>query len=488
MGRGSLARAHERRVQHERYQSSLAQATTSFYGEAKFHESLAKSMERGQARAEAREAAQADHERQEREREAALAAAWEAARHQQEADQAAEEAARRAAEAEARNKLVKKASIQRSHELRELRQKLMAASVVSGQAQQLVEALDAVAGEEHMDDKILAQMALKDVDEGRKQAQQQAARAAQAQALHDALQLQMQDNAELRRAAKEEAARERQALQDLVQRWKNEDEVRKQDAANRKRSVAVDIAAAAAAQRELRERQRAAEAEESRKIEEYMRRRREKEDREASRRAAQRNARDEAWEAARKAAEDAAAAAEEEEALLELLQADLELQRAQRAVQEETARRQEQRKELQAAQQVAEEHKRERAAMEAAHEADFRRRLVERLAEEDRVEKLNAAAKRAAVAAHLREAERCMAYRRRLMEAIKVSKCTCHEAKFNESYVFRRETYVIRNPMHCKFMAIVMNGSNAMGFIAGGGRERRPPATGGSRNCSSGRC
>jgi hypothetical protein len=56
--------------------------------------------------------------------------------------------------------------------------------------------------------------------------------------------------------------------------------------------------------------------------------------------------------------------------------------------------------------------------------------LVERLAEEDRVASLGAAARRAAVAAHLHEAERCVQYRRQLAAAIQVSHdfkagCTC---------------------------------------------------------------
>jgi len=55
---------------------------------------------------------------------------------------------------------------------------------------------------------------------------------------------------------------------------------------------------------------------------------------------------------------------------------------------------------------------------------------VERLAEEDRVASLGAAARRAAVAAHLHEAERCVQYRRQLAAAIQVSHdfkagCTC---------------------------------------------------------------
>ena len=64
----------------------------------------------------------------------------------------------------------------------------------------------------------------------------------------------------------------------------------------------------------------------------------------------------------------------------------------------------------------------ERLAHERAEEDEFRRRTLERFAEEDRLEQMNAQKRRLKVAEHVREVNRLVAEKRAMYEAARVSR------------------------------------------------------------------
>ena len=61
-------------------------------------------------------------------------------------------------------------------------------------------------------------------------------------------------------------------------------------------------------------------------------------------------------------------------------------------------------------------------AHERAEEDEFRRRTLERFAEEDRLEQMNAQKRRLKVAEHVREVNRLVAEKRAMYEAARVSR------------------------------------------------------------------
>lgn len=63
----------------------------------------------------------------------------------------------------------------------------------------------------------------------------------------------------------------------------------------------------------------------------------------------------------------------------------------------------------------------ERAAREKAEEDDFRRQAMERFAEQDRLEQMNAQKRRLKVAEHAREVDRLVQEKKQMYEAAMVS-------------------------------------------------------------------
>lgn len=61
----------------------------------------------------------------------------------------------------------------------------------------------------------------------------------------------------------------------------------------------------------------------------------------------------------------------------------------------------------------------ERQDSEKVQEEHFRHRLMEQLAEQDKIDAMNTLARRRAIAQHIKEADYCISYRRRLAQALK---------------------------------------------------------------------
>ena len=88
-------------------------------------------------------------------------------------------------------------------------------------------------------------------------------------------------------------------------------------------------------------------------------------------------------------------------------------------------------------------------AHEQAEEDEFRRRTLERFAEEDRLEQMNAQKRRLKVAEHVREVNRLVAEKRAMYEAARVSGgqpvqlCVCDCAGLGQGGVHSRRCWHI---------------------------------------------
>ncbi|KAL4529921.1 hypothetical protein Ndes2526A_g04664 [Nannochloris sp. 'desiccata'] len=96
----------------------------------------------------------------------------------------------------------------------------------------------------------------------------------------------------------------------------------------------------------------------------------------------------------------------------------MDVQRAREEAAEAASRRANQKKELLEARDLAAKLKQQREATDSSREAEYRQKLIEKMAEEDKIAKMNAVSRRLAVAEHLKEAARCVAYKKKLAEAI----------------------------------------------------------------------
>ncbi|KAH7620767.1 hypothetical protein Ndes2526B_g04689 [Nannochloris sp. 'desiccata'] len=418
MGRGDLARNQERKVHREREHHFNIQSSKDFYSEAKFYETNSKSVQRAIERAAANEKAAAEYERSQQEAAEAGRAAQLEAQRKAEEDRAADEEHRLVEEQEVRKRRQRQAIINASPELVKVKAKIEAAKVAHEQHGQLKLALFAAELEEQNDALYSfneAQQRAMASHQEDKQARSQKAKELEARL---ALQAQLRERDALRAAAKEEALKDRATIQQMIEREKQQAAFQRLAQAQRQRDLAAEAQTFMALQRELRERQRAAEAEEERKIQEYLRIRKERHDQISRQRAQRKAAVDEHFEKARLAAEEERFRIEEEEALLDMLRAEMDVQRAREEAAEAASRRANQKKELLEARDLAAKLKQQREATDSSREAEYRQKLIEKMAEEDKIAKMNAVSRRLAVAEHLKEAARCVAYKKKLAEAI----------------------------------------------------------------------
>jgi hypothetical protein len=415
MGRGDLARSQERRVLRQREHNQTVQTTKNFYSEARTYETNSKSIEKATERAVANEKAAAEYELCQRR-------AAEASRvppSVSEADKAAEEERRLAENHELRKLKQRQAIINASPELAKLKAKIEAAKVAHQQQAQLKEALVAAELEEQNDASYQFNEAQQRAMEAREEEKQEQSKKAKELEARSALQAQLRGAEALRQAAKEEIVKERAAIQEIIARERQQEAAQRVAQAQRQRDLAAEAANFLALQKQLKERQRDAEAEEERKIQDYLRIRKERQDQIASQRADRKAVVDDGFEKARLAAEAEALRLEEEEALLDMLRAEMDVQRAQEAAVEAASRRANQKKELLEARDLAAKLKQQREATKAAWEAEYRRKLLEKMAEEDKIANINAVARRLAIAEHLKEAARCIAFKKEFAQALK---------------------------------------------------------------------
>jgi hypothetical protein len=418
MARGDLARSQERRVVRQREHHFNIQSNKDFYSEAKFYETNSKTVERATERAVANERAAAEYQLCQREAAEASRVAKLDAQRKNEDTKAAEEERKIAAEQEYRKLKQRQAILNASPELAKVKADIEAAKIFHQQQAQLREALNAAAREEQNE----AVYKSKDAHQ-REVASQQEEKQVQAQKAKElearlALQAQLRERDALREAAKQEVDKERVAVQEMIEREKQQDAAQKLARVQHQRDLAAEAASFMARQKELRERQRAAEAEEERKIQEYMRIRKERQDQIAQQQAQRKAAVDDTLEKACLAVEAQALRIEEEEALLDMLRAEMDVKRAQEAAAEAASHRANQKKDLLEARDLAGKLKQQREATEAAWEAEYRQKLIERMAEEDKIAKMNALSRRIATAEHLKEAARCVAYKKKLINAV----------------------------------------------------------------------
>ena len=437
MGRGDLARSQERRVLRQREQQSNIQTSKDFYSEAKFYETNSKTVERATQRAVANERAAAEYEAHQKEAAEAIRVAQLEAQRKGEADKASKEELKRVEDEVIRKAKQRQAIINASPELLKVKTKIEAAKVAHQQRAQLKEALVAAEIQERNDAIDRLNEAQELATASRREEKQKISQNAKEQEARLALQAQLRERDALKEAAKQEVAKENIAIKEMVERERQREAAQRVAQAQRQRDLAAEAAAFVALQKELKERQRAAEAEEERKIQEYLRIRKERQDRIAQQQAERKAVLDESFDNARLAAEAEKFRIEEEEALLDMLRAEMDVQRAQEAAKEASTRRANQKKELLDARDLATKLKQQRAATEAAWEAEYRQKLVERMAEEDKIAAMNALARRRATVEHLKEAARCVAFKKKLVEAVKEEEAAV-EAAAAEKEIERR--------------------------------------------------
>jgi len=207
MVRGSLAQAQERRVQNDRRQQLRIQETKAYYGEQKFYDSLSRSVERGNVRAAAREMAEIEYQRRQREAAEAEAASRQVSRCQREAAIETDAAKRDAELKTEREKKLKDASVQRSHGLQELQRRLAAVQVENERDAQVASAAVELIRAEEIDSHFALESSITKAVDCIQGIRLEDTRRAETKALQDALQAQMTCQANLRQAAKEEAAK-----------------------------------------------------------------------------------------------------------------------------------------------------------------------------------------------------------------------------------------------------------------------------------------
>lgn len=419
MPRGDLARAQERRVQLSSQRALVAQARSEFYAEQKRHELMARSAERAGPRAAAREAAEAEHASRQAERTLVAQASRDARGAAACLLQVTEQQHAAELQASLRQTKLRQAIINSSPEVRALKARIEAAKVQRTRDRQVEALSEAFLDAEIKDAAFQANMAQVRAEEITRAKVEVWVKKHAASCARAALLAQLQEHDMIRKAAKEEVARDRAVMKELMERCAAEDKARAQANAERKRAAAADAADFVALQQELKQRRKAADAEEERKIQEYLRARREKAEADRVRQANARRGMDHQFEEAQRAAEEALAKREEEEALLDMLRAFSEAQRAQLAEAEATARKHRIQSELLEARDHMLRSKTERQAEESARDLEFRQRLLECLAEEDRIDSMALTARKAALAAHLREVQRCIDYRQALTEAVR---------------------------------------------------------------------
>ncbi|KAL0040762.1 hypothetical protein WJX79_004724 [Trebouxia sp. C0005] len=417
VARYNLLKAQQTHEQKRREQDYARQELSTYYAQQKAIDTASTAAAKIEGRSRQREA-------QERQAEAALLQSTQQALYMHQLKRTkAEEEERIAAVLQQRMRESERSAKElqqlrnESAELRDLQEKIKTAKVVMGRAMQLQEhhmmqqreqeynqALD-----QSMDDQRLQALQATAAAEAERKANSSKARVELEEQMKERQVLQLQQQAEF--------ARERAQVDAVVASIEEED--RREAAARKAQQVATRdyVQSFVEEQQRLKQqRQQQLDAEDAR-IQDYLRERQAREDQEAARKAGKKEVADRIYERLKGQAQAEAATREEEDRLVNLLRAEEE---AERARSEAEARRQKQERaklDMLAANERQMQLKAERTAREKAEEDEFRRQTMERFAEQDRLEQMNAQKRRLKVAQHAREVERLIQEKREMYEA-----------------------------------------------------------------------
>eukprot|EP00892_Ulva_mutabilis_P003509 jgi/Ulvmu1/152/UM001_0156.1 len=230
---------------------------------------------------------------------------------------------------------------------------------------------------------------------------------------------QMQERHEQQAAARIEFERERAMVDAVMQAIEEEDrlqgELKRQKAAETMKYIHDFIAD----RDRQRQKQRQAEFEEERKIQDHLQEVKRREDAQQAAQAAKREEADRIYTRLKAEKEATLAAEEEQHFLINLLRQEEAAERDRQTQAERAAHRELMKKEMISANQRQMELKAQRQAEAAAEEEHFRQSMLEKFAEDDRIEQMNAQKRRMKMLEHRREAERIVDQKRRLFEEAK---------------------------------------------------------------------
>lgn len=417
VARYNLLKAQQNHEQKRREQDYARQELSTYYAQQKAIDTASTAAAKIEGRSRQREA-------QERQAEAALLQSRQQALYMHQLKRTkAEEEERIAAVLQQRIRESERSAKElqqlrnESAELRDLQDKIKTAKVVMGRAMQLQEHHMMQQREQEYNQALDQSM-----DDQRLQALQataaaQAERKANSSKARVELEEQMKERQVLQLQQQEEFARERAQVDAVVASIEAED--RREAAARKAQQMATRdyVQSFVEEQQRLKQqRQQELDAEDAR-IQEYLRERQAREDQEAARKAGKKEVADRIYERLKGQAQAEAATREEEDRLINLLRAEEE---AERARSEAEVRRQKQERaklDMLAANERQMQLKAERTAREKAEEDEFRRQTMERFAEQDRLEQMNAQKRRLKVAQHAREVERLIQEKREMYEA-----------------------------------------------------------------------
>ncbi|MEW5298106.1 MAG: hypothetical protein WDW38_001158 [Sanguina aurantia] len=305
---------------------------------------------------------------------------------------------------------------EQSEELRGLAEALRVARMNKGRVDQLAERNVLRTQAAEYDAAFDASLAAGEAAAATKEAEHNARRKEQNIAARMVLEEQMQEKQEAIKLAEVEFQRERGMVDEVLRRIAQEDCA---EVALRRSKQEETKAFIAAFLKEQDEKKRAAlesSAKEDRRIAEYWQMVKEREQVEAGRQAARKEVADRMYEKMKREMEGRQALREEEEELINLLQQE-ELEAKRRAEDEARAARAEaMKREMVRANEYQMRLKAERESAQHEEEEFFKRSMLAKFAEDDRLEQMNAAKRRMKAAEHQRAVQAMIEERRRLFE------------------------------------------------------------------------
>jgi len=311
-----------------------------------------------------------------------------------------------------------KALIQDSRELREFKSSVEAGEIRAIRNQQL---------HQQAEDESTIQLLtwaqdqsafLKTREEDRKKKMEQIQNEIKASDTRQALNSQIESHAALRLAARREAAEEALSIQHLSQLAEEEDLKKKATNLHNRARLIKEQQKLVEEQAQLRKAVKKAEIEEERRILEYWQAKRKAEAAAAAQCATKRTHQDEEHSLLCQVAIQEAMKREEEEALLHLLHAEMEVQCVQRALEEQDLRRCAGHQDTLAVNLHLAQQKKLETDRELEEERAFKQKLLNHLAEQEKMDMMKTAQRRAAQVEHLRIAIDAVMHRKRLKEEI----------------------------------------------------------------------
>lgn len=418
-GRGTLARAHEQREQVRRQNDFAREEITRYYGDQRNVDAVSDNLLKDDARRKGREA---------RER----AGEYQLLESLYKSDKAKELATTRANEEERiatvlaqrqndRDRTMREVQQLReqSEELRDLAEKIRLARANKERALQLKE--KAVIQQREFEYNRTFENLLEEQNKAamKREAEHQQSRREDNVRAKKILEEQMHEKVEAQKLAELEFQRERSMVDEVVRRIMEEDRMEAFGKKQKQEETKIFIANFLAEQEEARRRQQLQDNAEERERQEYWQQVQERESALAALKAAQKEVADRIYERLKREKEAEMRAKEEEEELINLLRAE-ELEEKRRA--EDAAKRERAaflRQEMIQANEYQMKLKEEREAAQKREEEEFRQKMMEKFAEDDRIEQLNAQKRRMKVQEHRREVERLVEEKRMMYEALK---------------------------------------------------------------------